>query len=100
MSAATYASRGVPSSGRVRETGMGTGTYLSGERERRLVEPLLLGVPDVGGDDLVEGEVFVAGGELLAVLLGLDGELAAHSVLYIKDSGVEGVDRERAHYLR
>ena len=97
MSAATYASRGVPSSGRVGETGMGTGTHLSGERERRLVEPLLLGVPDIGGDDLVEGEVFVAGGELFAVLLGLDGELAAHGVLDVEHGWVEVVDGEGLH---
>ena len=77
---------------------MGTGTHLSGERERRLVEPLLLGVPDVRGDDFVEGEVFVAGGELFAVLLGLDGELAAHGVLDLEDGRVELVDREGAHF--
>ncbi len=68
---------------------MRTRTHLSGESERRLVESLLLGVPDVGGDDLGEREIGGARGELLAVLLCLDRELTAHGILNVGDCGVE-----------
>lgn len=52
---------------------------LAEEGEGLLVE--LLGVADVGGDDLGEGQVLVAVGKLAAELLALDGQLATHGVL-------------------
>lgn len=54
----------------------------------------LLGVADVGRDDLGKGEVAGAVCELGAVLLGLDGELAADGVLGGPDVGVDVVDAE------
>ena len=84
MSAATYASPGGQcSSIRVR-----TGTHLSGERERRLVESLLLRVANVRVDDPLERKG-VAHLELVAEVLRLDGELTADGVLHIEDGGVE-----------
>ena len=72
-------------------------TYLSREGQRGLVKPLLLGVANVGGDDFLEGEVLVSPLELLAVLLGLDRELAANGVLDLEDGGVEVFGEEGEH---
>lgn len=66
--------------------------HLAEEGDGLLVQ--LLGVPDVGGDDLVEGQVLVAGGQLGAEELGLDGQLAPHGVLGGHDILVDVVDVE------
>ena len=68
--------------------------HLAIECNRRLVEPLLLGVADVGRDDLVEGEVLVAIAELRAVLLGLNSKLAANGVLGSNDVLVDVIGGE------
>lgn len=72
-------------------------TYLTREGEGRLVKPLLLWISDVGRDDLLEREVVFLRLELLAQLLGLDRELAAHGVLDLQDRGVELVWRKGTH---
>lgn len=72
-------------------------THLAIVRDRRLVEALLLRVPDVTRDDAVEGQAVVLVAETAAVLLSLDGELAADCVLDVPDGGVERVDCESAH---
>lgn len=67
--------------------------YLAEEGKGLLVE--LLGVADVGGDDLVEGQVVsLAAGDLGAVLLRLDGQLATDGVLGLLDVGVDVVGSE------
>lgn len=56
----------------------------------------LLGVADVGRDDLVEGEVGGSTEQAGTELLGLDGKLATHSVLSRSDVRVDVVDGETA----
>ena len=71
--------------------------YLASEGDGSLVQSLLLWIPDVGIDDLVERMSMVGLLEVVAQLLCLDGELAAHSVLntvksgiYVSESGAHG----------
>ena len=72
---------------------------LAEEGEGLLVE--LLGVADVGADDLVEGQVLaVALPELGAEDLRLDGQLAAHRVLGLHHVRVDVVYGEPAHCSR
>lgn len=52
----------------------------------------LLGVANVGRDDVLEGQAAVAFGQARAKLLGLDGQLAADGVLGPPDVGVDGVN--------
>lgn len=94
-SATTYTNESTPSQHPIAP--VGRRTYLPRERYRWLVEPLLLWVPDVGADDLVKGQAMVVLVELLAVVLGLDCELAADGVLDGEDGGVEGRGCEGAH---
>lgn len=69
---------------------------LAEEGDGLLVE--LLGVTNVGADDLVEGKVLgVALSDLGAVLLRLDGQLAADGVLGLDDVRVDVLDGETAH---
>lgn len=68
------------------------GEDLAEKGEGLLVE--LLGVANVGADDLVKGQRLVALGEAGAELLRLDGELAADGVLGVADALVDGVDGE------
>jgi hypothetical protein len=72
-------------------------SYLTRERQRRLIKPLLLWVADVRGDDPVElqalslcrGGSLAAVVELYTVLLGLDRQLAADGVLDLGECGVQ-----------
>lgn len=68
------------------------GENLAEKGEGLLVE--LLGVANVGTDDLVKRQRLVALGEEGTELLRLDGELAADSVLGVADTLVDGVDGE------
>lgn len=68
------------------------GEDLAEKGEGLLVE--LLGVANVGADDVVKRQRLVALGEAGAVLLRLDGELAADGVLGVADALVDGVDGE------
>lgn len=74
-------------------------THLAGERQERLVKPLLLGVPDVGRDDLLERELVLVALQLLAELFCLDRELAADGVLNLENGRVEVFGREGAHVV-
>lgn len=71
--------------------------YLASEGDRSLVQSLLLRVPDVGIDDLVERMSMVRLLEVVAQLLGLDSELAADGILdtveggiYVSEGGAHG----------
>ncbi len=67
--------------------------YLSGESDRRLIQPLLLGISYVRGDNPVERKAMVSFLELVAVLLSLDRELTAYGVLHFQDRRVQMFDR-------
>jgi len=65
--------------------------HLAEEGDGLLVE--LLRVADVGGDDIVEGQVLaLALGQSSLVLLGTDGEFATDGILCLLDIGVDVVD--------
>ena len=69
--------------------------YLAVERDRRLIKPGLLRVPDVRGDDLVERQVLSSVRlELHPVFLGFDGQLTAHGILDVKDRRIQRIDCE------
>ena len=78
------------------ESRKGEKTNLSAEGDRRLIEALLLGVPDVGRHDLGERQrrrgtrLFQRDTELF----GLDSQLTANGVLDVVNGGVEVVDGE------
>ena len=74
-------------------------TYLTSERQEGLVKPLLLGVADVGRDDLFEGQTMALALELLAELLSLDRELAADGVLDLENRGVKVGRSEGTHVV-
>ena len=73
-------------------------THLSDERNRWLIKPNLLRVPNVRRDDLVEWQaVIVSRLEPYTVLLGPDGQLATYSILDVEESGVQRIDCEPTH---
>jgi hypothetical protein len=72
-------------------------TYLACKGNWWLIQSLLLGVPDVGGDNLVKWKSMVLLLELFAQKLRLDGELAANSILNFLKSGVQVVERKLWH---
>ena len=73
------------------------GPYLTSEGNWGLVQTLLLGVADVGRNDLVEREPMVWVGKLVAQCFGLDGKLASHSVMQAVEGGVDVLESEGAH---
>lgn len=75
-------------------------TYLAGKGNRWLIQPLLLGISDIGRDDLVKGKPMARLLELIAKCLCLDGELATYGILDFEKSGVEGVESKIAHWRR
>ena len=72
-------------------------TYLARKCDWRLIQSLLLWVPDVGRDDFVERKPVVLLLQLVAKNLRLDRELTADSILNLLKSRVKHVQRELAH---
>lgn len=70
--------------------------HLAEEGDGLLVQ--LLGVANVGGDNLVEGQAGVALVQAGTQLLRLDGELTADSIFSCADVRVDVVDVEAAHF--
>jgi hypothetical protein len=74
-------------------------THLSGEGDWRLIQALLLWVPNIGRDDLLEGQTIVWDLELHAIIFGFDCQFAANSILYFQQRRIEGVDGEGTHVV-
>lgn len=75
-------------------------THLSVERDGRLVESLLLWVPDIRRDDGVEWQTMVVLLQFLPVHLSLDSELATNSILHVLDRRVKLVNVKSPHVRR
>ena len=60
--------------------------YLSVEGDRWLIEPLLLRIPDVGRDDLIEWKRMVWLFELFAEDFGFDSEFASNGIFDLSKS--------------
>lgn len=67
-----------------------------------MVKALLLRIPDIARNNLVEREVGLVfrGAESLVELVGLDGELTTDSILHIEDGRIDVGSGERVHFPR
>lgn len=72
------------------------GNNLSPISERDLIKPLLLGITDVGSDNLFEWQRLMSHiGKDLDILVGLDRELASDSIVNSLNRGVDGIKSKR-----
>jgi hypothetical protein len=62
-----------------------------------MVEPLLLGIPNIARYDFIERQAMATRLELLAEYIGLDSELAAHSILHRQKLGVDRIECKGTH---
>ena len=66
-------------------------THLSSESDRGLIKSFLLRISNIARDDSVEGQAVVRLLELDSILLCLDCELTADSILNVEDCRVERI---------